>query len=203
MCILQDVLWVCLPKPKSCLSCFREFRELGTMRGRLGVLAEQPLPAGALDGFVDEVMARIAVGEPGPAAEPPRAAPRQTILSLPRLATAAAALLVAFAGLRAIDDGGAEVPRDERASSRLAGTVADSTWQGLERRIQPGPGPIQSGPLDPAGAQLPAAAAGLPTGSALPSDLDVLILRQGGHLPLTTPPAGLELDETRQRRERH
>src|SRR5262245_42418642 len=55
----------------TCLSCFREYRELATMRGRLGVLADQPLPSGILDGFADEVMARIAVGETGPRAELP------------------------------------------------------------------------------------------------------------------------------------
>ncbi|MBM3985855.1 MAG: zf-HC2 domain-containing protein, partial [Planctomycetes bacterium] len=57
----------------ACLSCFREFREHATMRGRLGVLAEEPLPQGVLDGFTEEVMARIAVDAGGPAAELPAA----------------------------------------------------------------------------------------------------------------------------------
>jgi hypothetical protein len=54
-----------------CLSCFREFRELATLRQRLGVLAEQQPPAAGLDNFTEEVMARIALGERGPAAELP------------------------------------------------------------------------------------------------------------------------------------
>ncbi len=81
-----------------CLSCFREFRELATLRGRLGVLAEEPLPRGVLDGFTDEVMARIAVGEPGPAAPPPGRVVR--LVTLPRLAAAAALLLAVSLGVR-------------------------------------------------------------------------------------------------------
>jgi len=84
---------------KHCLSCFREFRELAAMRARLGVLAEERLPLGALDGFAEEVMARIAVGEPGPAAEPPRPA-RQQWFAPQRLAAAAALLIAALAGWR-------------------------------------------------------------------------------------------------------
>lgn len=79
-----------------CLACFREYREFLDLRGRLGVLAEEPLPAGALDGFTEEVMARIAIGEAGPAAELPARPGR--LLSLPRLAAAAALLVGLFAG---------------------------------------------------------------------------------------------------------
>jgi len=81
----------------ACLSCFREFREHATMRGRLGVLAEEPLPQGVLDGFTEEVMARIAVDAGGPAAELPAA--RRVRLELPpvRLAAAAAVLLAVSA----------------------------------------------------------------------------------------------------------
>jgi anti-sigma factor RsiW len=80
----------------ACLACFREFREHAAMRGRLGVLAEEPLPEGALDGFTDEVMARIAVGEEGPAAALPSARGwRRFDVPAVRLA-AAAALLVAI-----------------------------------------------------------------------------------------------------------
>lgn len=81
----------------ACLACFREFREHATMRGRLGVLAEEPLPPGVLDGFTEEVMARIAVDAGGPAAELPAA--RRGRLELPpvRLAAAAAVLLAVSA----------------------------------------------------------------------------------------------------------
>ena len=98
----------------ACLGCFREFRELATMRGRLGVLAEEPLPEGVLDGFTEEVMARIAVGEPGPAAEPPR----PSLLRLPSVRLAAAAVLLLALSL-AVTLGGDE----------------------------PGPGPVGSSPL--------------------------------------------------------
>lgn len=91
---------------QDCLVCFREFRELGTMRSRLGVLAEEPLPVGILDGFTEEVMARIDVGEPGPVAEAPSPGPRQRISSFQRLSAAAAVLLVALAGWRAMTDQG-------------------------------------------------------------------------------------------------
>jgi hypothetical protein len=89
---------------KQCLSCFREFRELAAMRGRLGVLSEEALPAGILDGFAEEVMARIAVGEPGPAADAPR--PILRLRQVHRLAAAAAVLIVCFAGWRFMQDDG-------------------------------------------------------------------------------------------------
>jgi hypothetical protein len=89
---------------KTCLSCFREFREYATMRSRLGVLAEERLPEGALEGFAEEVMARIAVGEPGPAAAAPGAPVIRWPL-LPRLAAAAALLIVCVAGWRYTTDG--------------------------------------------------------------------------------------------------
>jgi Putative zinc-finger len=75
----------------TCLPCFREYRELTTMRERIGVLTEQPLPEGVLDGFADEIMARIAVGEPGPRAELPLAMERAR--TWPRYAAAAALLI--------------------------------------------------------------------------------------------------------------
>ncbi len=80
----------------ACLACFREFREHASMRGRLGVLAEEPLPRGVLDGFTEEVMARIAVDAGGPAAELP-AARRGRSAPPVRLAAAAAVLLAVSA----------------------------------------------------------------------------------------------------------
>jgi hypothetical protein len=83
-----------------CLTCFREFREYAAMRGRLGVLAEEPLPEGALDGFTDEVMACVALGEEGPAATLPSARRwRPDVRVITRWAAAAALLVAAGAGL--------------------------------------------------------------------------------------------------------
>ena len=79
-----------------CLSCFREYREYLDLRGTLGVLAEPPLPEGALDGFVEEVMARVALGEAGPEAPLPTNVVRARWL--PRLAAAAAVLLAVSVG---------------------------------------------------------------------------------------------------------
>ncbi|GJM22542.1 MAG: hypothetical protein DHS20C15_24570 [Planctomycetota bacterium] len=81
----------------TCLSCFREYRALAESRAILGVVAEERLPEGILDGFTEEVMARIAVGEEGPAAELPRAARRAPLRLIPALSAAAALLLVALA----------------------------------------------------------------------------------------------------------
>ena len=79
----------------ACLTCFREFRDYAAMRGRLGVLSEEPLPEGALDGFTEEVMACVALGEAGPAAQLPTA--RRWRLDAPALRwAAAAAVLVAL-----------------------------------------------------------------------------------------------------------
>jgi len=75
-----------------CLSCFREFRELAAMRQRLVVLGEQQPPAAALDHFTEEVMARIALGERGPAAELPNV--RRTRPSVMVPLAAAATLMV-------------------------------------------------------------------------------------------------------------
>lgn len=80
----------------ACLTCFREFRELATLRGRLGVVGEAPLPPGALDGFTEEVMARIALEEPGPAAELPSVARRSPTWTWMR--AAAAVLVVGLLG---------------------------------------------------------------------------------------------------------
>lgn len=88
---------------QTCLSCFREFRELAVSRGFLGVLAEEPLPPNILDGFTEEVMARVAIGEKGPAAPLPKAqSPRFEWL---HLATAAAVLMAVIFGLRVYDAG--------------------------------------------------------------------------------------------------
>jgi len=84
----------------ACLACFREFREHAAMRGRLGVLAEEPLPAGVLDHFTEDVMARIAVGEAGPAAALPSARTWQRLdVPAARWAAAAALLLALGYGL--------------------------------------------------------------------------------------------------------
>src|SRR5262245_10737346 len=84
----------------ACLTCFREFREYAAMRGRLGVLAEEPLPEGALDGFTDEVMACVALGESGPAAALPSARRwRPDARAVTRWAAAAALLVAVGAGL--------------------------------------------------------------------------------------------------------
>jgi len=90
---------------KGCLTCYRELREFVSMRGRLGVLAEAPLPRGILDGFAEEVMARIDIREPGPAAEAPRPASVHWY-AWPRLAAAAAVLIAALAGWRLLEDEG-------------------------------------------------------------------------------------------------
>jgi hypothetical protein len=81
----------------ACLACFREYRDYAAMRGRLGVLAEEPLPQGALDGFTEEVMARLVVAEEGPAAELPSAS-RWRRLDVPAVRLAAAAALVLAVG---------------------------------------------------------------------------------------------------------
>jgi len=84
----------------ACLACFREFRDYAAMRGRLGVLAEEPLPPRALDGFTEDVMARIALGEEGPAAALPLASRWWSVRSQPvRLAAAAALFAALTAGL--------------------------------------------------------------------------------------------------------
>ena len=78
-----------------CLSCFREFRELASMRQRLVVLGEQQPPAAGLEHFTEEVMARVALGERGPAAELPGV--RRTRPSVAVPLAAAATLLVGVA----------------------------------------------------------------------------------------------------------
>jgi hypothetical protein len=84
----------------ACLTCFREFRDYAAMRGRLGVLAEEPLPEGVLDGFAEEVMACVALGEGGPAAALPSARRwRPDARVITRWAAAAALLLLSGAGL--------------------------------------------------------------------------------------------------------
>jgi hypothetical protein len=112
---------------KNCLPCFREFREYASMRSRLGVLAEERLPDGVLDGFAEEVMARIAVGEPGPAAVAP-GSPMSRWPSLPRLAAAASLLIVCVAGWRYMGDGALKVLERPTSVSSLppSNTVSQS-----------------------------------------------------------------------------
>lgn len=106
----------------ACLSCFREYRELITMRGRLGVLAEQPLPKGALDGFTEEVMARVAVGEPGPRAELPSAFLWRR--RIPRLAAAAALLLMVGVGVHQAGlIGGTTQPANSTGMDRMGSAI--------------------------------------------------------------------------------
>jgi anti-sigma factor RsiW len=78
-----------------CLSCFRDFRDLAAMRQRLVVLGEQQPPAAGLEHFTEEVMARIALGERGPAAELPGVRRSRPAVMLPL--AAAATLLVGVA----------------------------------------------------------------------------------------------------------
>jgi len=107
----------------TCLSCFREYRELTAMRERIGVLTEQPLPEGVLDGFADEIMARIAVGEPGPRAELPLAMERAR--TWPRYAAAAALLVAVGVGMQTLGVW-APVAGNAPASSALGGDVASA-----------------------------------------------------------------------------
>lgn len=138
----------------TCLNCFREFRELATMRGRLGVLAEEPLPEGILDGFTEEVMARIAVGEEGPAALPPG---RGRVHVWPRLA-AAAVLLVALTlgATHVLDSGDAGLTAPPTAApmgtpvatsgSPVEGTPVVASPDGADRRLPGWPAPSAGPP---------------------------------------------------------
>ena len=78
-----------------CLSCFREFRDLAALRQRLVALGEQQPPAAGLEHFTEEVMARVALGERGPAAELPGV--RRTRPSVMVPLAAAATLMVGVA----------------------------------------------------------------------------------------------------------
>lgn len=196
-----------------CLVCFREFRELGAMRSRLAVLAEQPLPSGILDGFAEEVMARIDVGEPGPAAEAPSPGPRQRIFSFQRLSAAAAILLVSLAGWRALTDqglvGDGSIGLDRPG---LAESVSDGwpTQQQLPRAA------ITAAPLTAKGTgQTQTQAQALndfletawPLGVPAPTEVQI-ILRSRGGVPTVTlhgqasKASGLERDEAREPRQR-
>lgn len=119
-----------------CLPCFREFRELAAMRARLGVLADAPLPEGILDGFTDEVMARVALDEPGPAA--PVLVRRRW--AVPRWAPpAAAAVLVMAVGLGTWAAGGApDAPAGEGRATRDGGGVPPGTMAAADA---PAPAP--------------------------------------------------------------
>ncbi|MFT7464013.1 MAG: hypothetical protein ACI9EF_002362 [Pseudohongiellaceae bacterium] len=129
-----------------CLVCFREFRELGAMRGRLGVLSEELLPAGILDGFAEEVMARIDVGEPGPAAEAPSPGPRQRIFSFQRMSAAAAIMVVALAGWRAMEDQGL---LGTNSFQQVGPVVADSVnnMAAGQQQRRPAPQPVLAAPV--------------------------------------------------------
>lgn len=118
---------------KTCLPCFREFREYASMRSRLGVLAEERLPEGALEGFAEEVMARIAVGEPGPAAAAPGGAVIRWPL-LPRLAAAAAVLIVCVAGWRYSADGALQPNDRPPTANPLPPENTVGGTQGLNRQ---------------------------------------------------------------------
>jgi len=110
-----------------CLSCFREFRELTALRQRLGVLAEQQPPAGALDHFTEEVMARIALGERGPAAELPGVRRSRPSIMLP-LAAAATLMVGVLLGYVAQTRSAAVSPA---ASPILAPSPVVSQTEGL------------------------------------------------------------------------
>lgn len=134
-----------------CLTCFRDYRELATMRGRLGVLAEQPLPAGALDDFTEQVMARIAQGEDGPAADLPGVR-RGIVLPTRTLAAAASLILALSLGLAL----GARW-----SSSPSAGEATPAQVTASEDALPAAPAsPVASG--EPATATLPSL--GIPVG---------------------------------------
>ncbi len=157
---------------QGCLTCFREFREYASLRVQLGVLAEEPLPEGILDGFTEDVMARVEIGEPGPAAEAPGPAVLRWPV-LPRLAAAAAVLLVAFAGWRYMDDG-ALTPEQRSLTGRVNRVVDQQSVASpaLAPFIAPRATFRQFAPtLDvPAGAQ----------GLVPPSDEELAVIRSGG-----------------------
>lgn len=153
----------------ACLACFREYRDFAAMRGRLGVLAEEPLPEGAIEGFTEEVMARIVVGEEGPAAELPTAS-RWRRLDVPsvRLAAAAALLLAVGFGVWQADllpTFGARpqhhlrdpVASDFRAPLETAREDHVRDFRPLDERLQAEPEPVRSQPRTAAFAEPTAA----------------------------------------------
>jgi len=200
----------------NCLVCFAEFRELGAMRSRLAVLAEQPLPTGILDGFAEEVMARIDVGEPGPAAEAPSPGPRQRIFSFQRLSAAAAVMLVCLAGWRALNDqglvgeGSSAFDRPGLAGNGLSESVSDG-WP--TQRPQPqavlSQTQLPSVPDDQRSAQSlnEILETAWPLGVPAQSEVQI-ILRSRGGVPTVTlhsqasKASGLERDEQREPRQR-
>jgi hypothetical protein len=119
-----------------CLSCFREFRELASMRQRLVVLGEQQPPAAALDHFTEEVMARIALGERGPAAELPGVRRARPSVVVP-LAAAATLLVGVMLGYVA-------QTRAPGASPALQPAGADRVLTAAERRI---PSEVRGSPV--------------------------------------------------------
>ena len=184
---------------RDCLSCFRELRELAAMRGRLGVLAEEPLPPGALDGFAEEVMARIAVGEPGPAAEPPRPS-RPRLLVLPRLVAAAAVLVAGLAAYYAFEGStpdGSTGPVRVTDGGRVGGQepVVSRQPRVVEPRFDPGMDTVA--PMDSGRVFTP------PQGLIVFTPEQMMLLQQGVPPTQVLQPEGLEVDESpRELRER-
>lgn len=157
-----------------CLACFREYREFLNLRGRLGVLADEPLPSGVLDGFADEVMARIAVGEPGPAAELPGRT--STLHRITRYAAAAAVLFALGLGLASLNDlPPTQVPPGGRAPG---GAVA---------RAPAAPAPVN--PSHPIGGELREGVSARPFGGtmALPVSAGALPVSAGNVFLFDSP----------------
>ncbi len=170
-----------------CLACFREFRAYATLRGRLGVVGEAPLPAGALDGFADEVMARIALDEPGPAAESPRASSVSFWRSGgARIRAAAAVLVVGLVGWQAwqaFDDAGEAAPHATLAVDTGAAAA------GLDVMTMAGGIPVGGALADVIGENPGPTLRPQNTTSSLmgPSREMVPVDASGGHLVPTTP----------------
>ncbi|MCB9899377.1 MAG: zf-HC2 domain-containing protein [Planctomycetes bacterium] len=174
-----------------CTTCFREFRELASMRGLLGVLAEEQLPSGVLDGFAEEVMARIAIGERGPAAAPPRQATILRPFTWQRAAALAAGLLVAVSAWQVVSHDAAPV-----ASPHLGvASIADADPVGTPDD-DPSFGNLDFGRFDLGGVGVVAGGAGtsrvhgarqfvpqhLGPNAHLPSDVDRIVMDMAGSL---------------------
>lgn len=170
----------------ACLSCYREFRELAEVRGRLGVLAEEPLPAGILDGFTEEVMARIAVDAGGPAAELPAAQRWRPGPVFLRQAAAAALLLAVSAWMVWQADFGRGVPPAPArpGASRHEVVFAESAPPLADRPALPAAFPLHVPDLQ---AQFVAGGAGRPAEE--PAGVVLRVLPRGELLRLLPAPA--------------
>jgi hypothetical protein len=144
-----------------CLTCFREFRDFAAMRGRLGVLAEEPLPQGALDGFTEEVMARLVVAEEGPAAQLPTAS-RWGRIDVPSVRWAAAAALLLAVGFGAwqadlLPRFGSTAPHEAHETLAAGGHESLRSpleLQGVAPQPEPALAPLPDSTLaEPAGSQ--------------------------------------------------